>query len=720
MAYDNLVDAMIGVESGGNRYAKNPRSSATGSGQFIASTWLATVKKHRPDIAQGKTDAQILQLRYNPGLSREMTAAYAKDNQQFLASRGIDPTPGNTYLAHFAGPAGAAALHANPGATVEALLGSAAVQANPFLRGKRGADVIEWANNKMSPAQMQAAALKKRFAKPEATVEGADGATNMAGGSGRDTLSKPLYNAEDLQKYENLISQGQKIAGSSGNAIGAIGGSLLAGYGAYKKNQEAEGKKADDQRFIDQLSGSTNIPPVIRALLDSGDPEKRQLGMNELIKLQGPRAAPDIKTFKTRDPVTGREIEQQATWNPQTGKYEPFSMGGGGGSTFKPVDTAPQAPVEAPLSNAEEAATAGQPMQQQKPRAPSPFPVEKPAPTGDPELDALADALWKRSQTGKQIGAPQQEMEAPAVRRQPKASEEDLGPDIFEGGAADKSLIGDGNVQRFSEGGRGLYRRLPNGGSEPLVESKAASDARARLGEARKNENVVKKEALSSLDQVGNYGRSLIDQPGFDEALSFAREPEGPSINAYGINAGIGTGALRRWADPSDPKWQTYDRVTQFKNLLTMSILKSKPFGANKDLSEGERKFVDAAAGNAYGAPSKAGYLWGINDSVNAAKALVGGASPEEAMAKLGTTAPTERELKAAATDPQALQMVAQKYRTPPALLDEHISKMGLKSWSPQADRMTGVDSSKPPQGAYDVLFGNNWQQLYNYFGGGQ
>lgn len=60
------------------------------------------------------------------------------DNQSFLKGRGIEPNDVNTYLAHFAGKAGAAAIHANPGATVEALLGAKAVAANPFLRGMRG------------------------------------------------------------------------------------------------------------------------------------------------------------------------------------------------------------------------------------------------------------------------------------------------------------------------------------------------------------------------------------------------------------------------------------------------------------------------------------------------------------------------------------------------------------------------------------------------------
>jgi hypothetical protein len=138
----DVTSRIIGAESGGNANARNPRSSAGGAGQFIDATWLTTLKKHRPDLAAGRSDAELLRLKFDPALSREMTQAYAGENQGFLRQRGIDPNEGNTYLAHFAGPAGAAALHASPQAAVEATLGQRAVAANPFLRGKTGADVI--------------------------------------------------------------------------------------------------------------------------------------------------------------------------------------------------------------------------------------------------------------------------------------------------------------------------------------------------------------------------------------------------------------------------------------------------------------------------------------------------------------------------------------------------------------------------------------------------
>ena len=152
-----LVDSIIGAESGGDPAARNPRSSASGPSQFIDSTWLSTIKQHRPDLAQGASDADLLALKSDPQLSREMTVAYAADNGAILSKAGLPVTPGTTYLAHFAGPQGAVkVLSADPNASVGDVLGAGAVNANPFLRGMTAGDLQAWADKKMggsAPAQ---------------------------------------------------------------------------------------------------------------------------------------------------------------------------------------------------------------------------------------------------------------------------------------------------------------------------------------------------------------------------------------------------------------------------------------------------------------------------------------------------------------------------------------------------------------------------------------
>lgn len=140
------VGDIIARESGGNPNARNPRSSAGGLGQFIDSTWLDVLSRHRPDIAAGRSPAELLQLKFDPQLSTEMTAAYKADNAAVLAKAGFQATPGNAYLAHFAGPEGAIkVLGAQPNTPVAQLLGAKAVAANPHIQNMTAADLAAWA-----------------------------------------------------------------------------------------------------------------------------------------------------------------------------------------------------------------------------------------------------------------------------------------------------------------------------------------------------------------------------------------------------------------------------------------------------------------------------------------------------------------------------------------------------------------------------------------------
>lgn len=158
-----LSDRIIGVESGGDANAKNPSSSATGAGQFIDSTWLSMIRQNRPELAQGKSDQEILAMRSDPALSKEMVDAYAAGNQAILQKNGLPVTPGTTYLAHFAGPGGAVkVLQADPSAMAGDVLGASVVKANPFLANMTAKDLQAWADRKMGgqpqPSQVAPAA----------------------------------------------------------------------------------------------------------------------------------------------------------------------------------------------------------------------------------------------------------------------------------------------------------------------------------------------------------------------------------------------------------------------------------------------------------------------------------------------------------------------------------------------------------------------------------
>jgi hypothetical protein len=138
------IDRIIQVESGGRATARARTSSAFGAGQFVEGTWISLVGKHRPDLLEGRSRAEVLALRADPQLSREMVGHLYDDNDEFLRSKGIVPTPTNLYMAHFLGAQGAVdVLTASPDTPLAQVLtqrnekaGKKAIEANPELLGR--------------------------------------------------------------------------------------------------------------------------------------------------------------------------------------------------------------------------------------------------------------------------------------------------------------------------------------------------------------------------------------------------------------------------------------------------------------------------------------------------------------------------------------------------------------------------------------------------------
>lgn len=157
-AVEALISRIIHVESAGNATARNPLSTATGLGQFIESTWLRMMRSYRPDLVASLDRQQLLDLRLEPGLSRQMVRHLAQENEAFLRARGIQATAGNLYLAHFLGPMGATqALSADPSVSVGSVMGAGVVNANPFLRNYTIADLRAWSDRKMNAQSVAAA-----------------------------------------------------------------------------------------------------------------------------------------------------------------------------------------------------------------------------------------------------------------------------------------------------------------------------------------------------------------------------------------------------------------------------------------------------------------------------------------------------------------------------------------------------------------------------------
>ena len=134
------------------------------------------IRKHRQDLA-AKSDEDILGLRGDFALSREMTIKFTEENRTYLIKHGFDPTDAALYLAHFAGKTGAVRLlKAHRDTPVEKILSPEAVEANQFLKGQTPATLYAWAGKKMdvevSPLVRQARVSASKKVTPHAKIPG--------------------------------------------------------------------------------------------------------------------------------------------------------------------------------------------------------------------------------------------------------------------------------------------------------------------------------------------------------------------------------------------------------------------------------------------------------------------------------------------------------------------------------------------------------------------
>ena len=147
----DTVNRIIGAESGGNPNAKNTKSSAEGLGQFIDSTWFHMVRKYRPDIANGKTNAQLKAMKRDPAVAREMTTRYVEENAALLKKHGFPVNVRNLYVMHFLGSGeGPKLLRADPNQPVSSFISAQSINANQkVLSGKTAQQVLDWAARAM-------------------------------------------------------------------------------------------------------------------------------------------------------------------------------------------------------------------------------------------------------------------------------------------------------------------------------------------------------------------------------------------------------------------------------------------------------------------------------------------------------------------------------------------------------------------------------------------
>jgi hypothetical protein len=149
----DLVKRVTSAESGGNPNLKNSESSATGLGQFTDKTWRHMIETYRPNLKNWRTDAEVLSLRSDPILSRQMALLYAEENAAALKKANLPVTPATIYLMHFLGPGDARkVLRASPDTPAASIVNPATLQPEQnqkIILPRTASQMVDWASDKM-------------------------------------------------------------------------------------------------------------------------------------------------------------------------------------------------------------------------------------------------------------------------------------------------------------------------------------------------------------------------------------------------------------------------------------------------------------------------------------------------------------------------------------------------------------------------------------------
>lgn len=202
--------AQAKIESGLDPAARASTSSAAGLYQFTRSTWLETLDRHGANhglgwagaaiengaISDPTIRAQVLALRFDPDIAARMAAEFTSDNRTALAaSLGREPDPGELYLAHFLGAAGASrflqALSADPDASASVLMPAAAAANRGIFYTRGGSarslgEVMELVRGKVD------AAMRDDGLRPVSEADGL-GWIGLPIESGRITANLPVH-----------------------------------------------------------------------------------------------------------------------------------------------------------------------------------------------------------------------------------------------------------------------------------------------------------------------------------------------------------------------------------------------------------------------------------------------------------------------------------------------------------------------------------------------
>jgi len=270
----DYAQQVIGAESSGRDWVKNPNSSATGAGQFTRGTWLSLFRKTFSDVAAEMTDEAILGLRTNREYSVKLIEAYARENALALNRAGFEATNANLHLAHFLGPGGAAkALRANPSDLAANVLDADQVAANPTIlgNGKTIADVLAYAQRRAAANGVAARSVREATIAEQQNTEAIGksaaeaarlaaineqlNASRQAGGElgQRFATAEALIKASSDQLTPALAAQREEVLRLADARAKASSAGLSAQFDRDLKDQYAAlGRTATEQQVYQQ------------------------------------------------------------------------------------------------------------------------------------------------------------------------------------------------------------------------------------------------------------------------------------------------------------------------------------------------------------------------------------------------------------------------------------------------------------------------------------
>lgn len=273
-ARDSVVSMIVGLESGGKANAKNPLSSATGAGQFTNSTWLSMVNKHRPDLAQGKTKQQILDLRKDGELSREMVGNLIDDNAAQLRGYGIkNPSAMDLYLAHHFGASRVPKMRSNPGELMDNIINASEMKANPTYRGKTVAQIVAKFERR---AQKQGADVQATFepiAARDVAVTEINALPNLPEPTRQGLTDAYTKAAEVKPKFDSIVEQ---IADDIATGRNPLIPSALKGI-----------DRATEKVMVDYGGDASRLRDLVRATIVVDDLSQVQAAIDASVKRLG-------------------------------------------------------------------------------------------------------------------------------------------------------------------------------------------------------------------------------------------------------------------------------------------------------------------------------------------------------------------------------------------------------------------------------------------------